>query len=288
MLKKISRPAAIHTARALLVLSLSLVVIDLIARPTATQIIQQLEILDVIALSGLVVAFAVSPLVLLDTKDTNSDSILERVPVYLGFTVGLLAAAIAWHNTQQPAAAVLFSGLLATIGWMSTQRNARKASKKQHTLNILMSTRTNDILEYHIANVANRFHFGVRISKREVEKLIEERRSWDYFCREDADAAATQGPRIVHRIPRYPVIESILYIANYYEFICVGVLTGDLDEQMIKRSQRSQLCAFYRKAIHVMNHFQKVDALGAPSGTAFLSFREVFEKWSTLTERKLD
>lgn len=287
MLKKISRPSLIYTARALLALSLAAVCIDFIARPNMAVVLHQLEMVDTAALVGLAFAFVLSPVVLLDPTDSDSDGILEKAPFYIIFTGGVLVAAFAWNNAQQPASAVLISGILATLGWMSTQPNARKSSKKQHTLNMLIAIRTNEILEYRIANVANRFHYGVSITKEDVSKLLEERKAWDYFCREDG-LAVDDGPRIVHRIPRYPVIESIVYIANYYEFICVGVLTGDLDIDMIKRSQRSQMCAFYRKAIHVMNHFQKVDALGAPSGSAYLSFREVFQKWSTPAERKLD
>jgi hypothetical protein len=107
-------------------------------------------------------------------------------------------------------------------------RNQQRA----HTMNVFLSLRTNAVLNEHRINFYRGIPFGTRLTKDDLPKLKEERKKPDCYN-------ITSSNRAV------PTLESVSYIANLYEFICVGMRQGDLDETIIRMSLRGIFVTYH-------------------------------------------
>jgi Domain of unknown function (DUF4760) len=134
-------------------------------------------------------------------------------------------------QNKTPAIAITV-GYLATIGWVYTNYMNLRSQQRAHTMNVLLSLRTNAVLNEHRINFFREYPYGKKMRAEDLPRLRAERidpKSYNITSSNRATA----------------ILDSVQYMANLYEFICVGMKQGDLDETIIKMSLRGILVGYY-------------------------------------------
>lgn len=132
------------------------------------------------------------------------------IPVFL-FLFGFVWMLVLGEPHRLP---IMFGYLtvgFATIGWIFTNYISSKNSIRQHTLTVLTQMR-----------MSTEFMKNANLMQAEIDegRVI----THDYYNDIDAENKATK--------------ESIRYILNYLEFVSVGIRLGDLDETLVKETQK--------------------------------------------------
>lgn len=143
-----------------------------------------------------------------DEKINNALKLI--IPVFL-FLFGFVWLLVLGESQRLP---IMFGYLtigFATIGWLFTNYITSKNSIRQHTLTVLTQMR-----------MSTEFMKNANKLQAEIEngKVI----THDLYNAIDAENIAIK--------------ESVRYILSYLEFVSVGIRLGDLDESLVKESQR--------------------------------------------------
>lgn len=152
------------------------------------------------------------------------------------------------------------AALVALAGWMVQSFVAMRNSRKQHTMNVLLQTRLNEIPAKHIKQIDKTFPNGADISYAELSK------------EENRDA-----------------YESVRWILNYYEFVATGIRHGDLDENLMCDCICSQLCVFCKRADDVIRNVRSEDDRGRPTiekARVLRSLRKLQRRWQGKIDRR--
>jgi hypothetical protein len=172
------------------------------------------------------------------------------------------------HRNRHASGAILFGAVLATLGWIITQRNTVRSARKQHTFNIIIQLQMNENIRYHLTNILFKYPIGRNILVSDCSDLQAEKLIW-YSEKKDLDKKAS-----------YPIQDSISWIANYYEFVAVAVFSGDLDEGIMKNTVRSSICRFYIKTSGYIYKIRAIDT----NKKALENYHNLFISWATPTE----
>lgn len=122
----------------------------------------------------------------------------------------------------------------AAIGWAVAGWIAHRNAVRQNTTNIIFAR----FAQATFGDAMHRFHeeFGFAVSDRVTPQLM-------------LNARARNADGI-------KAAESVNYLLNYYEFISAGVISGDLDAEIVRQNIRGVLCYYYDKCelhIHAAN-----------------------------------
>ncbi|MGH9960966.1 MAG: DUF4760 domain-containing protein, partial [Pyrinomonadaceae bacterium] len=169
--------------------------------------------------------------------------------------------------------AILLIGiLLATVGWIATVTTARHLSRRQHTINVLLQHRFNDVLHKHHSIIYTYFPVGTAISKSDTEALFSsvKRQTHDQTS---AKNFLVQRKRKVNLPSLKEVHESLTIMLNYYEFLAVGISRCDLNERVMRAFYKSIVCAFCEKT----HEFIKYGQNNQP--TALENLVELYKIW---------
>lgn len=130
-----------------------------------------------------------------------------------------------------PPCAVVSAAGLATLGWLVSAANQRNLSRKQHTLNLLIQMRHAELYNKHLLAILKLCPSGQRPNARLLGLVfgIEKIKS-------DSDRDFRRG---------------VIYILNYWEFVCAAMIVGDLDAELVKRTVRQ----------HIVGNYTKFDAI---------------------------
>ena len=110
--------------------------------------------------------------------------------------------------------AVLIAAALATIGWLYTSRKNRTLSRKQHTVNTMLSS----LFDEHMTK-----------------------------CKDVVSPHLTAGECPDFNDPAHTADrEAFRFVLNFYEFIAVGIRNGDFDEKMMIDSSRGTIIALFK------------------------------------------
>lgn len=106
---------------------------------------------------------------------------------------------------------VAYAGASFTLlGWLTREFFALRAMRKQHTVTVLLQSRM---------STAFNDRYKTMLKVYPVTPAITEVRDGDWNDQSKVEA-----------------IEALKYFLNYYEFIAIGVRTGDLDEEYLYMS----------------------------------------------------
>jgi hypothetical protein len=125
------------------------------------------------------------------------------------------------------AAVGLIAVAVAAVGWAFAAWVAHRNSRLQHTINIVFTR----FAQAPFADNLKRFHktFGFdplpRVTRADIEHAERPEAS-----DEERDAA-----------------QAVKFILNYFEFISMGVLKGDLDIEVIRRTLRGNMLYYFDK-----------------------------------------
>lgn len=127
--------------------------------------------------------------------------------------LAVLVAALTDHLTGE--VAILISAGFAICGWMIQSQIALKNSVMQHTMNVLLQSRFSPVLKGYIDELRRHFDDGP-ISEVDLN-----------------DPQKKDG------------IRAALYLANFYEFLAIGMRRGDLLRELLYDSIRGQVVNLY-------------------------------------------
>lgn len=139
--------------------------------------------------------------------------------------------------------AIIIAGVLASAGWVFTQRQNRKLSRLEHTFDVLNSYRH------------NKDHWDA------ISKMI----------------ALTKGGTlpVPDEAARENDIEAIRKLLIHYEFIAVGIFSGGLDEAMIRECDKGNIVNINKNGqsfIQALRAIRKRD-------TIYRNLQDLAERW---------
>jgi hypothetical protein len=148
-------------------------------------------------------------------------------------------------NGGYPAAVACLVGAGATIGWLVQRQVSEDLSRKQHTLNILLQLRSNEMFARHRINLFQVYPNREVIPESDIVKIYDDGEKKDSYKLEP------DGKQ------KFPLVESIRYIANYYEFLAAAVRHGDIDERLLRTSLEGIIKAAHKKFEAFFSHLLK-------------------------------
>lgn len=102
--------------------------------------------------------------------------------------------------------AILIAAIMATAGWVYTIRRHRIIARKQHTFNALLTASFNQDYSNAIRTLSPYLRTREKIKNGPDQDEI--------------------------------VISSLRFLLNHYEFLAAAVRVGDIDEKLLKRTER--------------------------------------------------
>jgi hypothetical protein len=193
--------------------------------------------------------------------------ILHRIPAYLlvllVLVLGFTGSYFIWSAANPTPAVVMAAAMLATIGWIFQRDASLLVSRKQHTLNILLQMRQSEVFNRHRANVLSEYPGETEVRPEDVENLVRKRE-------DPASYGITDTGK-----EKVSIIESILYLGNYYEFLAASMFEGDLDEYLLRRSIRGLATRYYTKVLPVLEHYRKTHP------NSYIEFSSLNRRWTT-------
>jgi hypothetical protein len=163
-------------------------------------------------------------------------------------------------DSAQPA--ISSAGILLGLGtFIYSQMVARHQSRKQHTIKILFDTRLSTEFRKILDNRRAIYPSGTTVPHAEFVARL----AWS-----DSDV----GDDSLKQKQR-DAVEAVRALLNYYEFISLGILTHDLDEEMLRESLRSIMSNLVRDTMDIIQ-------------TARLSNPKLFENLTIIYNRWRD
>jgi hypothetical protein len=113
----------------------------------------------------------------------------------------------------------------ATSGWLVQWNNSRIIARKQHTMNVLLTRSHSELFNTHMINVRSAYRLDHQLTAQEAAD----------FNTAYGDPAQYK----IHETTRRAIVPpaaSVVYIANYFESIAAAIMSGDMDERLVKRT----------------------------------------------------
>lgn len=216
-------------------------------------------------------SIAICIFLIIGSFETGADH-LHRIPsaAVIGgiLTIGGLAAYLVWSPMNPTPTVAAAAAVMATIGWVIQRDAAMFLNRKQHTLSILMQMRQSEIFRRHQVHLATHYPAGANLTPADVQPLLDSRKNKASYAL-DAAGGVT-----------FPVADSILFLANFYEFLAAAVAQGDLDEALLKESIGNIATNFYHKIEPLLAHLQELDEDGKPTKPVYNYYWELRRRWS--------
>lgn len=171
----------------------------------------------------------------------------------------LIAAAFDLGPMDLRTGATLTALFFAVFSFFFRSVEAERQSRKQHTIKILFDTRLSTEFRQHLEY--RRLHFPEDEPVLPGKYLDYIRSSRD---RELSDEDAFE---------RRKSAEGMRSLLNYYEFIALGIETGDLHEEMLKGSIRGIMCNLVRDAHPLLVEIR------ADNARAYEHLAALYERW---------
>jgi len=166
-----------------------------------------LTLIDILALGFLGTLTALPKLTGKIRFQNDAVHYLVAAAVFVFF--GLIAISLA-YLAGNTAGATIAAGLFATLGWIYSNYNTNKNQRVNHTISILLQMRNSAEYMKHRKAVFERFPTQEIIELTDARELV---RGETPASRETSD--------------------SLTYVLNYFEFISVNVIQGNLDDTII-------------------------------------------------------
>lgn len=216
--------------RAILILSLLVYSVFAVSRSISINLVDKfrhLEIYDIVLSLYfpivLLLIFVLTRTARIGAKTTGGTFFLLTV-------VTSLFLVIAWYvydSSNKAPLAVLAGGYFASCGWIYTSRENRNNARKAHTLNILLQMRNSTEFNKHRE---------ILIDYLDQDNILTGALIKTAQLKINADAKLSEKNINLSRSARY--------IANYFEFLCAGYVTGDIDEALLVKTHRSILISY--------------------------------------------
>ncbi len=185
--------------------------------------------------------------------------------VALSFFIVIVAAYVVLRSDvgaeYQTSLALFVSSSLLGAGWWVQATISTAAARKSHTVNTIMNQRNSELFNQKNDNLTSIFPRKTTIHPIFSEYLM------DPHNKKFKDAKFP---------PEYiQAAKDLSYVLNYYEFISVGVISGDFDEKLAKECFVGILNGLERRAYLVILSAQKIQ-----SKHTFEKIVELVDRWT--------
>lgn len=146
--------------------------------------------------------------------------LLGLVTIFAAFALAIfLLGEVAAQDFAYSLTASLLAAALVGLGWYFHYRVSTKASRKAHTINLLMASRLSEEFQQHLRNIRAAYDLDTPVPKGDAEK---------YYSSVNPDPIDDNQEAV-----KCKAIYSIKYILNYYEFLAVAIRMRDVDEDLL-------------------------------------------------------
>lgn len=181
--------------------------------------------------------------------------------LFVVFVTGAYWIAYAISETNKVPAAIIFTGLLATIGWTFGSLHNRLLIKHQYTNQLIDSYKNSNELRVHLNNITTHFPPEKIIPKDRVKSLYK-----DYKNHTKYDWPNN----------KFPAFASVVELMNFYEHVAQQYFKGYVAKGDIKSYFNIILYNTVRK-IHPIIYFIRSECDN--SGAAYSDIRELMLEW---------
>jgi hypothetical protein len=147
------------------------------------------------------------------------------IPPYLDFRPSAASVADCMTSGGVTALVGTIAAWAATSGWLVQWNNSRIIARKQHTMNVLLSRSHSDLFNTHMINVRSIYRLDQQLTAQEVTDF-----NTAYNDPERYKIDGTTRRAVV------PPAASAVYVLNYFESIAAAIMSGDMDEMLVKRT----------------------------------------------------
>lgn len=147
------------------------------------------------------------------------------VSPYFDFRISTAPSSDCMSGSGVTALVGVIAAWAATSGWLIQWNNTRTIARKQHTMNVLSSRSHSDVFNTHMINVRSIYRIDRQLTADEATAFDE----------------AYNNPALyrIHDTSRRTIVPpaaSVVYIVNYFESIAAAIMSGDMDEMLVKRT----------------------------------------------------
>lgn len=169
--------------------------------------------------------------------------LISALPGLLLYYSSFLQTALDFFHTDNinivPSIIGVIGISLATLGWIATVIVSQRLSRKQHTVNLLVSHNFSNDYRELTSTFLSKYPDKIFVSKNDAQELIN--------CTSRLlTAEEEQEKKTLNAI--HDVFKSLRSLLNYYEFIATGLKYGDLDKRLIHDYFCSTLCLLCEKS----------------------------------------
>lgn len=147
-----------------------------------------------------------------------------------------------WPGFDPRIAASLAALMFAVFTFFYRSLQQEEQSRKQHTIKILFDTRLSSEFRQYLEHRKHHFAEGTVIDPVQYKDFLKAQRTVDVS---DDDANS-----------RRKSAEAVRSLLNYYEFVALGIESGDLDEPMLRGMVRGMACNLVADAHLVIRDYQ--------------------------------
>lgn len=171
----------------------------------------------------------------------------EMLPLFSGIVWTVLVSSyvvLRYQPEYQSSLSILVTGVFVGMGWWIQAITTAANSRRSHTLNIIMSSRTST--EYQQQTRAS--------SKLYLTSVIPpELAEWKFQPTKDEYRNANVPSDVAE------AISGTIYVLNYFEFLAQGIRYRDLDACLLRECFSGILAGVERRAFHLIIEAQKGD-----------------------------
>ncbi|MGC0121682.1 DUF4760 domain-containing protein [Pseudoalteromonas piscicida] len=143
-----------------------------------------------------------------------------------------------------------FAASAVAIGWFVHGQTQKNSQKRQHTVNLLNSSRMSETYQNKLQAYQVCYSPQSHISKSDVEKFVRYRAKSDLKERQELYKKDKEKIEAIH---------AAMYLLNFYEFACVGIAEGDLDNTYLYETVSAIVQNLYSSTKELVLEVRKQD-----------------------------
>jgi hypothetical protein len=186
----------------------------------------------------------------------------EMLPLFSTIIWTVIASSyviLRYAPTYQTSLSILVTGTFVGMGWWIQAITTAANTRRTHTLNIIMASRTSSEYQDQTRNSGKIYRASV---------VCAELAEWRFSPNKD-DYRYTEVPDSIDK-----AISGTIYVLNYFEFLAQGIKYRDLDDCLLRECFSAILAGIERRGFHLIIEAQK----GSP--TAFEGVIRLTKEWN--------
>ncbi|QRK85091.1 DUF4760 domain-containing protein [Pseudomonas granadensis] len=218
-----------------------------------------LDIVDafMVASGGLTAVMAVHQFIKSKYADTA-----EMLPLFSTIIWTVIVSSyviLRYAPTYQTSLSILVTGTFVGMGWWIQAITTAANTRRTHTLNIIMASRTSSEYQEQTRNSGKIYR---------ASAVCAELAEWRFSPNKD-EFKYTEVPDAIDK-----AISGTIYVLNYFEFLAQGIKYRDLDDCLLRECFSAILAGIERRGFHLIIEAQK----GSP--TAFEGLIRLTKEWN--------